>query len=581
MTAPVRGDSQLDSVDVHWNVKVPLRDGVHLTATLYRPRNQCGPSPCILTLTPYVADSFHERGTYFAANGFTFVVVDVRGRGNSEGVFRPNIQEVSDGVEVVEWLAAQSYCNGQIGMWGGSYGGYSQWAIAKSAPKSLSTIVPVAAPYIGVDFPMCHNIWPSYVVQWIVFTSGRTSQTNLFSDSRLWASIYRTWYEEGRTFCSLDEALNSRSNTFQEWLQHPSRDSYWDSYNPTSDEYARMRMPILTITGCYDGDQLGALEHYRQFMRVATPEARSRHFLIIGPWDHSGTRTPRTDCVGLKLGPESLVDLPRLHVQWYRWTMQGGPRPEFLQKNVAYYVMGSERWRYVDTLEEVTSHLAPLYLGSHANPTDVFSAGFLSGEPQQHAEPDRYVYDPRDVSRAEIESLIDPEDRTEQRLVLSAFGRRLVYHSAPLADDVEISGFFTLSVWLSIDQPDTDFVASIFEIAIDGSSVLLTSHSMRARYRESLREEKLIGSDETLPYHFNNFPFIARQLKKGSRLRLVFGPSDSMHSQRNFNSGGIVAHESMADARAVSVRLFHDAAHPSVLHVPLGQGASELKTLFR
>ncbi|HZP67511.1 MAG TPA: CocE/NonD family hydrolase, partial [Rudaea sp.] len=111
-------------MDFRWGVKIPLRDGVRLNATLYRPQGQAEPLPCIFTLTPYISQSYHDRGMYFAAHGYVFLTVDVRGRGNSEGEFTPLLQEAKDGHDVVEWLAQQSYCNGKITMWGGSYAGY-------------------------------------------------------------------------------------------------------------------------------------------------------------------------------------------------------------------------------------------------------------------------------------------------------------------------------------------------------------------------------------------------------------------------------------------------------------------------
>src|SRR6185369_1766698 len=109
-----------DPVQFQWGVKIPLRDGVKLNATLYRPLDQKAPLPCVFTLTPYIAQSYHERGMYFAAHGYVFLSIDVRGRGNSEGEFTPLLQEAKDGHDVVEWLAQQKYCNGKITMWGGS-----------------------------------------------------------------------------------------------------------------------------------------------------------------------------------------------------------------------------------------------------------------------------------------------------------------------------------------------------------------------------------------------------------------------------------------------------------------------------
>src|SRR5690606_32605740 len=112
-----------------------------------------------------------------------------------------------------------------------------------------------------------------------------------------------------------------------------------------------------------------ALTHYLEYMRAASSEGRARHYLIIGPWDHNGTRTPKESFSGISVGPAALVDLPQLHLDWYAWTMQGGPKPAFLQKQVAYYVMGAETWRYADTLEAVTGETCSLMLDSAGSAT--------------------------------------------------------------------------------------------------------------------------------------------------------------------------------------------------------------------
>lgn len=110
MTASAASASELADaakVEWQWGVKIPLRDGVRLNATLYKPAGLKEPRPCLFTLTPYIGQTYHDRGMYFAAHGYPFLTVDVRGRGNSEGSFRPLIQEAKDGYDVVEWLAKQ------------------------------------------------------------------------------------------------------------------------------------------------------------------------------------------------------------------------------------------------------------------------------------------------------------------------------------------------------------------------------------------------------------------------------------------------------------------------------------------
>jgi putative CocE/NonD family hydrolase len=564
---------------MQWGVKIPLRDGVHLNATLYLPQAHEIPAPCVFTLTPYIGQRYHDQGMYFAAHGYPFLTIDVRGRGNSEGDFRPLIQEASDGYDVVEWLARQHYCNGQVAMWGCSYMGYAQWLTAKERPAHLATIVPGASPFPSIDFPMRNNISSTYIMQWLMLVAGRAAQDQIFGNERFWRERVRQWLKSGTPFKQLDTFLENHSPTFQEWVAHPRPDDYWDRYNPTADDYARLSLPIMTITGIYDSDQPGALEHRRQHLKYTAAENRARHYLVIGPWDHAGTRAPQLEFCGIRVGPASLLDLAKLHLEWYAWTMRGGPKPSFLRKNVAYYVMGAETWRYADTLEAITAEHKRFYLDSTGSASHVFASGTLRNEPGM-GEADSYIYDPHDTSIAEVEAAatwplalrptFPTDDVRDQTLVFANEGKQLVYHSAPFESEAEISGFFNLSAWIAIDQPDTDLRATVHEIGFDGSSILLSSDCIRARWREGLREPKLITTKQPLRYDFEHFTFVSRRISEGSRLRLVLGPVHSIYFEKNYNSGGSVSEETMKDARAVTVKLFHDGSHPSALYVPLG-----------
>jgi len=178
------------------------------------------------------------------------------------------------------------------------------------------------------------------------------------------------------------------------------------------------------------------------------------------------------------------------------------------------------------------------------------------------------------VSIAALEQQVDPDSYVDQRLLNARNGKQLVYHSAPFTADTEVSGFFRLSAWLAIDQPDTDFRVSVYEARDDGGSILLSSQVMRARYRDGLREPKPVATKAPLRYEFNRFNFVAQQIKRGSRLRLVIAPLNSIYFEKNYNTGGIAAKETVKDARIVTVTLFHDRAHPSTLYVPLAQPLS-------
>ncbi len=567
--------------DLRWAVKIPMRDKVELNATLYLPKMSDGSppkAPVIFTLTPYISDSYHARAAYFASHGYVFALVDVRGRGNSAGEFEAFAHESEDGHDVVEWLAQQPFCDGKVAMWGGSYAGFDQWATAKEFPPHLATIVPVAAPHPPLDYPSYQNVGETYDVQWFTFTSGRAGQQNLFGDQKFWRTKFLDAYKKHIPFKDLDSFVGNPSANFQRILKHPMADAYYDAMVPTIDQFKKITLPILTITGQYDGDELGALTFYRDHIANASSETRPKHFLIIGPWDHAGTRTPTDEVAGIKFGSAAIVDLNDLHRQWYDWTMKNGVRPEFLKDQVAYYLLApgntgaNGEWKYADSLETLTANPRTFYLDSkNGDANGVFRSGKLTEKKPSEAA-DRYVYDPLDTGRGENVEGVEPNEKTagiDQRFPLSIGKDGLVYHTDPLRAETPLIGCPKLSLWISMDTPDTDFEADLYEIQPDGTSIALWSDIRRLRYRESLREAKLVKPGEIVKCDFDPGLFVARRLMKGSRLRLVISSPNSIFWQKNYNSGGVVADETAKDARTCHVKMYHDATHASALQLPL------------
>jgi len=557
------------AVDMQWAVKIPARDGVKLNATVFAPHGQKEPLPVIFTFTPYIGDSYTDRAVYFAKHGYVYALVDVRGRGNSGGDFEPFVNEGRDGYDVVEWLAKQSYCNGKVTMWGGSYAGFDQWTVLKEFPPHLATIVPAAAAHPGVDFPFQYNIFGSYDMQWLTFTSGVTSNGNLFGNSSFWAAKSREIYLAHSAFQDYDKLVGNPSAVFQKWVKHPTPDAYYDAMVPLPEQYKRISVPILTITGHYDGDQPGAFTFYKRHMQFGTPEAKANHYLIIGPWDHAGTRTPKAEVGGLKFGEASVLDLNKLHTEWYNWAMKGGPKPEFLKKRVAYYVVGAEEWKYADNLESVANAKQTFYLRSTGEANDVFHSGSLAEVQSSGAASDSWKYDPLDTRPAANELDDEPAAYTTQRGMMDLYGNGVIYHTEAFAAPEEISGFPKLTLWLSIDVPDTDLESALYEILPDGSAVQLSSSVIRARYRESLRVEKPVPSGKAEKYVFDQFSFFSRRIGKGSRLRLFINCPNSPSLEKNYNSGGVVAAETGKDARTAHITLLHDTEHPSALELPI------------
>jgi hypothetical protein len=400
----------------------------------------------------------------------------------------------------------------------------------------------------------------------------------LFGDQKFWRTKFLDAYKKHLPFKSLDSFVGNPSVNFQRILKHPTADAYYDAMLPMREQFQKIALPILTITGQYDGDELGALTYYRDHLANASSQARAKHFLIIGPWDHAGTRTPTDEVAGVKFGPRAIVDLNDLHRQWYDWTMKAGPKPAFLKNQVAYYLLApgnsgaNGEWKYADTFETLTANPKTFYLDSKTGDSNgVFRSGSLS-EKRPNNGTDAFVYDPLDIHRGENVEGTDPKERTaaiDQTFALSIGKDGLVYHTDPLPNETPLVGCPALSLWLSIDTPDIDLECDLYEIQPDGTSIALWSDLRRLRYRESLREAKLVKPGEIVRCDFNPGLFVARRLMKGSRLRLVVTAVNSILWQKNYCSAEVVAEETAKDAHTCNVQVYHDAEHPSAIQLPL------------
>lgn len=419
-------------IELLWGAKIPLRDGVKLNATVYKPKHVEAPLPVIFALTPYTADTYHDRAVYFAQNGYVFALVDSRGRGNSQGIFEPYANEGRDGYDIVEWLAHQPWSNSKVAMWGLSYGGFVQWSTLKELPPHLETITPAASVCPSMDFPFLKNIFYTYMIRWPTATSGVTMNWNLFGDSPFWYSKYRELFTRHLPFKDLDKVVGNNTTYFQKWLKHPTPDAYWEAMIPSVDEYRQIEKPILTITGQYDDTQRGAMHYYRTHMRYGSEKARSQHYLIIGPWDHGGTLRPKKEFGGLTFDEASLIDVNKLLREWYDWTIKGARKPEFLKKRVAYYVIGAEEWKYADSLDAISNTRRIFYLNSNGHANDVFQSGILTEEKPGQTPPDKFTYDPLNNRPAYLVSEDMRNYLTDQRDALNLFGQGVVYHSEPL-----------------------------------------------------------------------------------------------------------------------------------------------------
>lgn len=551
--------------------RIPLRDGVKLSAIIFKP-TKIDRAPTILTMTPYGADRYVKTGDFFARHGYVFVIADVRGRGNSEGTFRALAQEKDDVADVIEWIADQPWCSSELGMWGGSYAGFSQWAAIRCGNEILKTIVPVASAFPGIDVPFWRNIINLYEFQWQALTHGVTDNPNLAGFSDYWKQIFWYRYENNLPFSSLPE-LAGYSEMPVEWMQHPCRDDYWDEMVPTDAEFSSVDMPILSITGHYDADQAGALEYFQRHTGLSSRSAQAKHYLLIGPWDHAGTRNPRREVGGLTFGEASQIDLNELQLQWFDWVMKDGVKPQFLRDRITYYVAGSEQWRYASSLAEVGADREKQYLSSNSIKTNaVRRYGQLTQRaPRYSSRIDQYHYDPLDTRQGHWELTLGPNYLSEESRTDPLFGNGVVYESDPFDESLEIAGFPRCIVWMSLNVPDTDFEVILSVIDADNQIVLLSRDMQRARYRKSLREAEFVHPGTIEAYKFTGFTFVGRFLHKGCRLRLTLRSPNSIYIQKNYNNASEVIHEGSADARLAEITIFHGQDYPSYLEVPVNK----------
>jgi uncharacterized protein len=570
--------------DIELSRMIPVRDGVELEAWITRPEHLIDRAPAILTLTQYDIDgSRRDEPAYFARRGYVFVQAYVRGRGRSGGVKSDNLglQVGRDGYDLVEWIAQQPWSNGQVAMYGGSFVGMTQWRTAAQHPPHLAAIAPYVAIYPGWDVPNTNGIPQAWSVVILGYTSGRSLNPGFIANREYWAGKMLEQYAAQRPFGELDQAIGiaaddwwmvdeqgRRRSFLDTWLDHVGEEAFNLAAEPRAADYGGMTFPVLTATGFFDDDQPGALRYYRNHLAHASAAAAARHYLVIGPWDHGGTQRPATQIEGLTIPEAAVLDMRKLHADWYDFALGRGPQPAFFHDRVAYFVLGADEWRYAGSLAAASSGAELVFHLSapEGTPEGVFRSGRLRAATPGGEPPALLVSDPRELPELEVEKYAAAEDLTSQ---FRAFQKRaLVFHSEPFEHDTEIAGQPRLIVTCAADAPDFDLWAQLLLVRADGSTVQLGQDMRRARFRDGPFMAKLLKPAETvdIPFEFN---WTAWRIPAGARLRLVIAPLNSPSYQKNYNTGGRIGYEDPAHARIAHIRIFHDARHASRLVLPV------------
>jgi len=569
--------------DIEMGRMIRMRDGVSLEAWITRPSHLAGKVPAVLELTQYDIDG-GTRGepVAFAKRGFVFVQAEVRGRGNSGGVKNDNLglQVGRDGHDLVEWIAKQPWSDGHIFMYGASFVGMTQWRTAAQHPPHLAGIAPYVPIYPGWDVPNTNGIPQAWSAVIIGYTAGRTLNTGFVANAGYWQGKMLEQYAAFRPFGELDEAIGipqddwwmsdaqGKRSFMKVWLDHVGDEAFNLAAEPKPADYAAMRFPILTATGYFDDDQPGALRYYRGYVGHAPAASLEKTMLVIGPWDHGGTHHPDKTVGGLAIPDAAVLDMDKLRADWFDWVLGRAPRPALLSARVNYFMLGADEWRHAPSLEAASSGRSlDLYLSAPDKvPLDVFHSGSLVQAPAAGEPPATIVSDPRELPELAFAPYLAGEGLTSQ---FRDFQKRaIVFHSEPLAHDVAVAGQVRLSLQVESDAPDFDLWAQVLMVMPDGSTVRLGEDIRRARFHNGPFKQELLKPDQVVEIPFE-FWWMARRIPTGARLRVTIAPLNSSSYQKNYNTGGRIGHERIADARIAHIKVFHDRAHASFLSLPL------------
>jgi putative CocE/NonD family hydrolase len=296
----------------------------------------------------------------------------------------------------------------------------------------------------------------------------------------------------------------------------------------------------------------------------------ARHWLILGPWDHAGTRKPRAELGGLSFGPSAVLDMEDLHEAWYDHVLKGGPLPAFLKDRVACFIAGRNTWIYGSELKQIEGPPLKFELDATGAVTgDVTRGGRLVPQSPAAAASVTLISDPKVLPpRDEREAANAAPWMLNQRDVYADSPSRVIWTTAPLTAETVFAGRAQLALQLAIDQPDADVGARLYEVLADGSAVALSDTQVRLRYRRGGVQPVFMTPGKPERVEFPAMQFFARAVAKGSRLRLVVGSVADVGVDRNTNTGGDPATEPLAKARIAKITVMTGPGTGSTLAIP-------------
>lgn len=524
---------------------VKTKNGNTLTITIVRKKESRSPLPVILSSNIYAGLFDEYFGKRAATYNYVGAVVNTRGKRNSNDENHPFEHESQDIYEVIDWVSKQPWCDGQVGMIGGSYLGFSQWAAAKKLHPALKTIVPQVAVGIGIDYPAQNNIFMSYMLQWIQYvTNNKFTDETDFANFTKWNTINTAWYKSGKSFRSLDSISGKRSPIFQRWLDHPGYDQYWQKMVPYKEDFAHINIPVLTTTGYYDDDQIGALYYFKQHYKY---NKNANHYLVIGPYNHGGAQSMGFTYVnGNPIDPAARISIDDLAFSWFDYILKNGKKPELLQDRVNFQVMNTNTWKHAPDLDKMHTSTLKFYLQDKKNTSSVFNKPETKSFTTQ-------VVDLKNRDQKDIYYKVSKKDSIKMT-------NSVAFESEVLDKDMIISGNLSGFFNVSINKKDFDTDTYLYQIQPDGKSSLLSTHIVRASYAKNNEKRQLLEPNKTEQIPINNSYFMSKKIEKGSKLLLLVGINKNPNWQINYGSGKDVSDETIKDSgEPLEIKWYNDS----------------------
>jgi uncharacterized protein len=535
------------AVQIDRGVAMKASDGTELVADIYHPSGT-GPQPTILVRIPYSKTFLNKTiatvvGRYWAERGYHVVIQGTRGRYESGGTYDPFKHERQDGIETLRWMAEQPWFDGQLGMWGGSYFGYTQWVLAdRTMPGPSALNIQIASSefyrmfYYGGAFSL------ESALNWAVSSYGKE---DIEPDE---GALDRGFH--GFPLIEADDRAAVDIQFFNDWVNHPTRDDYWRAVDGEN-RATTLQAPVLLMAGWYDPFLPGQLADFIRIRRESRREVAAASRLIVGPWAHARAVMLPDGTVAPNYRLESFAP----SVPWFDQHLRGAA--EAFPAPVRIYAMGENRWRDEQEWPLARTRYTEFFLASGGRANSSAGDGRLSLTPAPEDNPaDTFIYDPLRPVPSAGGAMIGPRAGIALQNKIEERSDVLVYTTPPLDVDLEVTGPVNLVLHVSTTAVSTDFTAKLVNVFPDGSAFNMTEGILRRSYDANVPTEITLELWPT-----------STLFRRGHRIRLEVSSSNFPRFDRNPNTGKPIATEK--ETRTAHQTIYHRGDMPSRLILPI------------